>query len=126
MVSLRNTSIVAGSFGAVLGASATASSLTGIGIVAGIPLASVAALLAVTSVTMVAIQARLQRKLEKHKLTNALGRSKPDGIVSKALVDNKISDDEYQLVWGAIDSYRLLGLTFVRQHRRERTAFDAK
>ena len=44
VISFRNTSIVAGLLGAVLGASATSSSMTGIGILAGIPLAAVAAL----------------------------------------------------------------------------------
>ena len=109
VVGLRNTTMLAGCLGAVLGASATAFSLTGIGIVAGIPLASLAALLRVTSVTTAAIQARLSRKLEKHQLTLAPGRSKLDGIskiFSAALVDNTISDDEYRMVLEALDRYR--------------------
>ena len=63
VVSIQNKSIVAVSLGAVLGASAAASSMTSIGIVTRIPLATVAALLGVTSVATGAIQARLSRKL---------------------------------------------------------------
>ena len=111
VIVLRNTSMVAGSFGAVLGASAAASSMTGIGIVAGIPLAFVAALLGVASVKTATIQARLSRKLEKHQLTAALGRSKLDGktkIISMTLVDNIISDDEYRMVLENLERYREL------------------
>ena len=103
VISFRNTSIVAGLLGAVSGASATASSMTGVGILAGIPLAAIVA---------------LSRKLAKHQLTTALGRSKLDRIsksVSKALQDNTISDDEYRMVLEAIERFREM-----------RTAFRAK
>ena len=66
-------------------------------------------MLGVTSVTTAAIQARLQRKLEKHELTTTLAKSKLDGIfklVSKALMDNIISDDEYRMVLEALERYR--------------------
>ena len=109
VIGLRNTSMVSGSFAVVLGASATATSMTGIGVMAGIPLVTVAAVLGVTSVTTAAIPLRLQRRLEKHGLTTPLTKSKLDGIsriISKTLVDNAISDDEYQMVLEALERYR--------------------
>ena len=83
-----------GALTAVLSSGAFATSLTGVGIVIGAPVAAVAALSGGTSTGLSVINKKLERKVNKHSRIHALAVSKHDSInssVSQALDNNLVS-----------------------------------
>ena len=62
----------------------------------------------ITSVTCGALSKSLTKNLRKHEQTVAFGRGKLEiinGLVSKALVDGGISDEEFSLVLKQVSQY---------------------
>ncbi|KAK3743386.1 hypothetical protein QZH41_002129 [Actinostola sp. cb2023] len=85
--------------------------MTGFGIVAGAPLAGVAALLGIVSGSCAAIARRFERKISKHERTTELAKCKLSTIldlVSKALNDDRFSQEEFSLIVTELDKFRQL------------------
>ena len=108
---IHYSTVCLGSLTTALSAGAIATSLTGVGIIASIPIATVAAFSGAAATGLTAINKKLERKVNKHTKIHALAVAKHDSInshVSKALNDNKITDLEFQTVSSEIQKYRLL------------------
>jgi len=105
---------------AALSSGAIAASLTGVGIVVGMPVARVAA-----STTLTILNKKLHRKVDKHSRTlHSLTITKRDSInssVSQALNDNRVSDTEFQLITGEMQKYRQLKETLRSNFATEQT-----
>ena len=96
---------------AALSSRAVVTSITGIGILVGAPVAAIAALSGATSTGLSVINKRLERKVNKHSKIHALAVAKYDSInssVSLALDDNKVSDNEFKLITREMQKYRQL------------------
>ena len=75
--------------------------LSGVGILAAIPLGIASGILVCTSIACEQISKSLDKKSVKHQSTVTLIRSKINTIedlVSKSLIDNNISDEEFSLI----------------------------
>jgi len=100
-----------GAFTAVLSSGAVATSLTGVGIVVGAPVAAIAALSGAVSTGLSVVNKKLERKVNKHRRIHSLAIAKHDSInlaVSQALNDNRVSDTEFQLITREMQKYRQL------------------
>ena len=100
---IHYATVCLGSLTTVLSAGAIATSLTGVGIAVGTPLAAVAAFSGAASTGLTAIN----KKLDIH----ALAVVKHDSInsyVSKSLNDDSVTDLEFQKVSSEIQKYRQL------------------
>ena len=89
--------------------SAAATAATGVGIIASVPLGFLAVATGVLSVVSAGISKILLKKVEKHqeiKLIAASKLSSVNGLVSKALQDGNISNEEYQIILQEMESYR--------------------
>ena len=101
------------SFGAISGflsAGGVAAAFTGIGIPAAIPIGCVASLFGLTAAGLTGFYKKLEPKLIKHCKIMTLALSKCDTvncILSKSLIDGKISDSEFQSILDEKDSYRI-------------------
>ena len=97
-----------------LSSGAIATSLTGVEIVIGAPLAAVAAVSGAASTGLSFINKKLELKVNKHSRIHALAVAKHDSInssVSQALNDNRVSDREFQLITREMQKYRQLKQT---------------
>ena len=100
-----------GALTAVLSSGAFATSLTGVGIVIGAPVAAVAALSGGASTGLSVNNKKLERKVNKHSRIHAPAVSKHDSInssVSQALDNNLVSDTEFKLITREMQKYRQL------------------
>ena len=96
---------------AALSSAAVATSLTGVGIVIGAPVAAVAAVSGAASTGLSVINKKLERKVNKHSRIHSLAVAEHDSInssVSQALYDNNVSDTEFQLITREMQKYRQL------------------
>ncbi|EDO26250.1 predicted protein [Nematostella vectensis] len=106
----------------ILGSSGLGTSLSGLGIIVGVPLGALAGVFGLTSVGCAAVSKRLSRKVSKHDQTAAVARAKVNSIhdlVSKALKDNKISDEEFSLILKEVDKFEALKLQIRQKSRKE-------
>ena len=102
---------------AALSSGAVATSLTGVGIVIGTPVAGIAALSAAVSTGLSVVNKKFERKANKHSRINSLAIAKRDSIncsVSQALHDNRVSDTEFQLITRIMQKYRQLKETLAQ------------
>ncbi|KAJ7358724.1 hypothetical protein OS493_022170 [Desmophyllum pertusum] len=93
----------------------------GIGIVIGAPLASVSALCGFASAGMAGATKKLESKISKHEKIYTLAIAKRDsisGLVSKALDDNKVTDDEFKIINSEISKYRDLKASVRRNFKQ--------
>ena len=98
---LMNVSSTCGILSCVLAAGGLGTSLSGVGIIASVPLGVVSGVFVCASIALQQISKRLSNKAVKHQNTITLARSKINTIedlVSKALSDNKISDEQFSLI----------------------------
>ena len=105
---IHNIVVTLGAVTAVLSGGAIASSATGVGIVAAIPIASVAAVCGVASTCLTAMNKNIERKLKKHTKIQSLALSKHDTIrnlVSIALENDKVTDIEFAQISREIHKY---------------------
>ena len=82
---------------------------TGIGVIASIPLGFTAVATGVLGVISTGISKLMLKKVEKHqqiKLIAAAKLSSVNGLVSRALQDGSISNEEYQIILQEMESYR--------------------
>ena len=115
-------SVGSGVVSVILSASGLGTSLTGFGAVVGIPLGAVGGLCGGISVGFGAASKRLSHKVSKHEQTVSLAKAKVNTIhdlVSKALKDNTISDQEFSLILSELDKFEKLKLQ-IRQKKQER------
>lgn len=94
-----------------IGASTAAaiSITTGVGIIASLPLGIVAITTGVISVASSAFCKTILRKVEKHEKIKNYAMAKLSsvcGLVSRALRDGQISDEEFQVILQEMESYR--------------------
>ena len=102
----------AGGISGFLSAGGVAAAFTGIGIPAAIPIGCVASLFGLTAAGLTGFYKKLEPKLIKHCkiITLAFNLSKCDTvnrILSKSLIDGKISDVEFQSILDEKESYRI-------------------
>ena len=104
----QNTAVATGTLSVVLSSSSLATTLSGFGLVIAAPVAGVSALLGAISAGCTAVRKRFTRKVVKHENTVTLAQSKLNSVselVSKALTDGEISDEEFTLIVREIDKY---------------------
>ncbi len=99
-----------GGISGVLSAGSVAAAATGIGIPASIPIGGVAAVFGCGAAALTGVYKKLEPKLLKHCKIMTLAMSKFDSvnrILSKSLVDGKITDAEFQNVMNEKEGYRI-------------------
>ena len=108
---IPNIVITLGAVTAVLSGGEIASSATTVGIVAAIPIASVAAICGVASTCLTAMNKNIVRKVNKHTKIQSLALLKHDTIrnlVSTALDNDKVTDAEFAQVAREIQTYHTM------------------
>ena len=113
----------------VLSSAGLTASLTGIGALAGAPLAGIAGLMGIASTAVGVGSGRLNKKVTKHEKTISLAESKHLSVsrqVSKALTDGVISDAEFNLIFREIENYYSLKGQLRREVRIENKSSDEK
>ena len=111
----------------VLSSAGLATSVTGIGIIAGAPIAGIAAVMGITSTAAGVSSERLNSKVRKHEKTISLAESKHlsvSRLVSKAMTDGSISDVEFNLILREIDNYNSLKSQLRREVKIENISSD--
>ena len=110
----KTTNWVAAGSGLISTACSSASfgsALTVVGIPAAIPLGGLGGLFALASSGLIITSKKLDSKIKKHQEIVTLAIAKRDTVCrlhSKALADNKISDDEFQLIMAEFQQYNVL------------------
>ena len=102
------TSFSAGGISGFLSAGGVAAAFTGIGFPAAVPIGCVASLFGITAAGLTGFYKKLEPKLIKHCKIMTLALSKCDTvnrILSKSLIDGKISDAEFQSILDEKESY---------------------
>ena len=92
----------------VLSSASLMTSLTLIGTLAGAPLAEIAGLMGIASTAAGVSSIKLNTKVIKHEKTISLAESKHlsvSRLVSKALTDGEVSDEEFNLILREIENY---------------------
>jgi len=105
-----------------LGSSGLGLSLSGLGLPVGISLGSLAGVFGLVSVGCASVAKRLSRNVSKHDQTVATARSKVYTIremVSKAMTDNKISDEEFSLIMKELEKFDSLKQTIRQSIKRK-------
>ena len=100
-----------GAFSTLLSSASLASALSIVGLPAAIPLGGVGGAFAAASSGLIIAGKKLDSKIKKHQeiVTLAIAkRDTVDRLLSKALVDNQISDGEFQLLMAEFSQYNLL------------------
>ena len=113
----------------MLSSAGLATSLTGIGALAGAPLAGIAGLMGLFSTAVGVGSGRLSEKITKHEKIVSLAESKHLSVsrqVSKAFNDGIISDAEYNLILREIENYYSLKGQLRREVRIENKSSDEK
>ena len=88
-----------------------ASALSVVGLPAAIPLGGVGGVFALASSGLIIASKKLDSKMKKHEKIVSLAIAKRDTVWrlhSKALADNQISDNEFQLIMTEFDQYNML------------------
>ena len=111
----------------VLSSAGLRASLTGIGALAGAPLAGITGLMGIASTAIGISSGRLNKKVTKHEKTISLAESKHlsmSRLVSKALTDGEVSDVEFNLNLREIENYYSLKGQLRREVRIENSSSD--
>ena len=107
---INYVSFSAGGVSGFLSAGGVAAAFSGIGIPAAIAIGCVASLFGLTAAGLTGFYKKLEPKLIKHCKIMTLALSKCDTvnrILSKSLIDGKISDAEFQSILDEKESYRI-------------------
>ena len=105
---LSKVSVSAGTLSFISSASGVGTALSGIGVPAGASLGAIGLICGILSVLTGAIAKKVSHKVNKHEQTVVICRSKVNSIkdrISKALDDNKISDEEFHNIISELDKY---------------------
>ena len=115
-------SVCSGVISIILSASGLGTSLTGFGAIIGVPLGVVGGICGGVSVGFGAVSKRLSNKVSKHEQTASIAKSKLNTIndlVSKALKDNAISDQEFSIILAELEKFQKLKLEVRQKFRRD-------
>ena len=107
---INYASFCSGSVSGMLSAGSVAAAFTVIGAPAAIPIGCVASFFGLTAAGLTGFYKKLEPKLIKHCKIMTLALSKCDTvnrILSKSLIDGKISDSEFQSILDEKESYRI-------------------
>ena len=110
----KTTNSIAAGSGLISTACSTASfgsALSVVGIPVAIPLGGLGGLFALASSGLIIASKKLDSKIKKHQEIVTLAIAKRDTVYrlhSKALSDNNISDDEFQLIMAEFQQYNVL------------------
>ena len=106
----------------ILSASGLGTSLTGFGAIVGVPLGVAGGVFGGLSVGFGYASKRLSGKVSKHEQTVAIAKSKLNTIndlVSKALKDNVISDQEFSIILAELEKFQKLKLEIRQKFRKD-------
>lgn len=98
---VHGSAIGLGSIAAGLSSAGLATALTGIGVIASVPLAGIAGLGGFSSAGLTAFSKKLETKTKKHEKIQMLAVAKQNSVselVSKDLADNHITDNEFNII----------------------------
>ena len=101
-------SVCSGMFSVILSASGLSTSLTGFGVVVGVSLGAVGGICGGISVIFGVATKRLSKNVSKHEKTVCLAKAKVNtinGLVSKAMKDNVISDQEFSIILAELEKF---------------------
>ena len=115
-------SVCSGVISVILSASGLGTSLTGFGAAVGIPLGAVGGFCGGISVGFGAASKRLSHKVSKHEQTVSIAKAKVNTIhdlVSKALKDNTISEQEFSLILSEVEKFEKLKLEIRQKNRKD-------
>ena len=115
-------SVSGGVISVILSASGLGTSLTGFGAIVGVPLGVVGGVFGGLSVGFGYASKRLSSKVSKHEQTAAIAKSKLNTIndlVSKALKDNVISDQEFSIILSELEKFQKLKLEVRQKFRKD-------
>ena len=118
----NKTSVGSGVVSIVLCGSGIGTSLTGLGVVVGVPLGSLGGLFGGISVGCAVASKRLSHKVSKHEQIFSLSKAKENtikDIVSKAMNDKNITDEEFSLVLREVQNFYNLKQSIRRKDRKE-------
>lgn len=107
----RTSSTLTRVMAAILSSTGLTVSLSGIGVIAGAPLAGIAGLLGFISTAMTLGNKKMNTKITKREKTVSLAESSQLSIsklISKAMNDGHISDAEFNLILREIEQYHSL------------------
>ena len=107
---INYTSFCAGGISGFLSAGGVAAAFTVIGAPASIPIGCVASFFGLTAAGLTGFYKKLEPKLIKHCKIMTLALSKcntVNRILSKSLIDGKLSDSEFQSILDEKESYRI-------------------
>ena len=116
------TSVGSGVLSIILSGSGLTTSLTGIGAVVGIPLGALGGVSGLVSIGCAFASKRLSYKVSKHEQTFSLAKAKTNTIrdlVSKAMNDKEITDQEFSLILREVEKFYTLKQSIRRKHRAE-------
>ena len=111
----------------VLSSAGLATSVTGIGIIAGAPIAGIAAVMGLTSTAASVGSGRLNKKVTKHEKTISLAESQHlsvSKLVSKAMIDGEVTDLEFNLILREIENYNSLKCQLRREVKKIENSSD--
>ena len=106
----------------VFSAGGLGTGLTGVGLPIGISLGALGGIFGVVSIGCGLALKRLSSKVSKHEQTVALARAKTNtvsGLVSKALTDNEVSDNEFALIIAEKEKFNSLKRGIRQKYRKE-------
>ena len=115
-------SVSGGFISVILSASGLGTSLTGFGAIVGAPLGVVGGVFGGLSIGFGYASKRLSNKVSKHEQTAAIAKSKLNTIndlVSKALKDNVISDQEFSIILAELEKFQKLKLEVRQKFRKD-------
>jgi hypothetical protein len=121
-------SVTAGTLSAILTTGGIATTLTGPGLIVGIPLSAVGGFFGIVSASCGMVTKKLNKKVSKHEKTIQLIISKKDTIsdkVSKALNDDKIDEIEFKHIMYELTKYEKLK-SDIRIRRSKNNADSAR
>ena len=105
---LSKVSVSTGTLSFISSASGVGTALSGVGLPAGASLGAIGLICGILSVFTGAIAKMVSHKVNKHEQTVSICQSKVNSIkdrISKALNDNKISDEEVHNIISELDKY---------------------
>ena len=108
---LSKISVSTGTLSFILSSSAVSVSLIGVGIAIGASVGVTGLICGIASVIAASGAKKVSKKVIKHEKTLAICESKVNSIkdrISKALTDNKISDEEFSSILSEVDKYNEL------------------
>ena len=118
----QNICVSAASLSIILSMSGLGTSLTGFGVVVGIPLGAVGRFCGLLSVLSGTFTKKLGKNISKHEQTVSIAISKINSIkdlISEALKDEKISDKEYLLIIKEVDKFEALKMGIRQKFRTD-------